>query len=91
MPFDCSSSCSLFFYHFSHDEAHIRYGWSIFILRLHVRRTDKSKEAGHRSLDEYMVYVAEWYDAYELTHPNVERRVYLATDESTLIKEAMLR
>ena len=45
----------------------------------------------YHSLDEYMVHVAEWYDTYELTHPNVERRVYLATDESAIIEEATQR
>ena len=28
-------------------------------------------EEDYHSLDEYMVHVAEWYDAYELAHPNV--------------------
>ena len=56
--------------------------------RLHVRRTDKNREAAYHSLDEYMVHVAEWYDAYELTHPNVERKIYLATDEPAIIDQA---
>ena len=63
----------------------------MFFLRLHVRRTDKTREAAYHPLDEYMVHVAEWYDAYKLTHPDVERRVYLATDESALIEEARYR
>ena len=48
-------------------------------------------EASYHSLDEYMVHAAEWYDAYELTHPNVKRKIFLATDESAIIKEATTR
>ena len=61
------------------------------LVRLHVRRTDKRKEASYHSLDEYMVHAAEWYDAYELTNPTVQRKIYLATDESRLIEEATKR
>ena len=62
-----------------------------FCFRIQVRRTDKTSEAAYHSLDENMVHVAEWYDAYELRHPNVERKVYLSTDESTIIEEAKRR
>ena len=61
---------------------------SKFYTRLQVRRTDKTKEAAYHSLDEYMVHVDEWYDTYEHTRPGVERNVYLATDDSTVIEDA---
>ena len=60
-----------------------------FGTRLHVRRTDKTSEAAYHPLHEYMTYVEEWYDAHELLHPGTKRRVYLATDESSLINEAI--
>ena len=60
---------------------------------MHIRRSDKNTENNntYHFLDEYMVYVAEWYDAYEIMHPNVQRKVYLATDEPAIIEEATTR
>ena len=62
-----------------------------FYFSLHVRRTDKTREAAYHALEEYMVHVVEWYDSYELSHPNIQRKVYLATDEQSIIKEAKRR
>lgn len=59
---------------------------------LHVRRTDKKAEARYHDIDEYMVHVEEWYDKYSVSHGNVlRRRVYIATDEPTVISEAKSR
>lgn len=35
-----------------------------------------------------MMYVEEWYDAYEYLHPGAKRKIYLATDDPHLIEEA---
>ena len=58
------------------------------MLRVHVRRTDKiGSEAAFHSVDEYMEHVEDFFDTYELIHPNVsfKRAVYLATDETSVL------
>ncbi|XP_054165845.1 alpha-(1,6)-fucosyltransferase-like [Oppia nitens] len=49
------------------------------VVGIHVRRTDKLAEALYHTLDEYMVYVEDFYRSYGNT--TVQRVVYLATDE----------
>ena len=58
------------------------------VSRIHVRRTDKTSEAKYHILEEYMVYVEEWFDAYEYLHKEIVRKIYLATDEPKLLDEA---
>lgn len=60
------------------------------ISRLHIRRTDKSSEAAFHNIEEYMPHVEEFYKIYELQHgmDNVERRIYLASDEPKVFAEA---
>uniref|UniRef100_H2Y9U9 GT23 domain-containing protein n=1 Tax=Ciona savignyi TaxID=51511 RepID=H2Y9U9_CIOSA len=60
------------------------------IVGVHVRRTDKISEASYFPLERYMDHVESWYDRYSMKHPGdkVVRRVYLATDEEEIIKEA---
>ena len=59
---------------------------------MHVRRTDKLKaEAAFHSLEEYMVHVAEYYDVLEKRQKVDKRRIYLATDDASLFKEATLK
>ncbi|XP_041354464.1 alpha-(1,6)-fucosyltransferase-like [Gigantopelta aegis] len=62
------------------------------IVGVHVRRTDKvGVEAAFHSIEEYMAYVDDYYDKLEARKPellNVQRRVYLATDDPNLLKEA---
>uniref|UniRef100_H2Z3T9 GT23 domain-containing protein n=1 Tax=Ciona savignyi TaxID=51511 RepID=H2Z3T9_CIOSA len=60
------------------------------IVGIHVRRTDKHTEAPPLALERYMDHVIRWFDRYEMRHPGdkVIRRVYLATDEPEVIKEA---
>ena len=48
-------------------------------------------EAAFHSLEEYMVYVDDYYDKLEARQPQLtadQRRVYLATDDPSLLKEA---
>ena len=54
-----------------------------------VRRTDKiNTEAAFHGIDEYMVRVEEWYEQLSLTQTVEQKRVFIATDEPTVIKEA---
>lgn len=57
---------------------------------MHVRRTDKvGTEAAFHGIDEYMKFVDEYFDIYELEHGvKVQRTVYLATDEVDVISDA---
>ncbi|XP_042870040.1 alpha-(1,6)-fucosyltransferase-like isoform X1 [Penaeus japonicus] len=59
------------------------------IVGVHVRRTDKvGTEAAYHSIDEYMRHVGEYYKALSLRQPDVIKRVYLASDDPTVINEA---
>ena len=59
------------------------------VFSVHVRRTDKvGTEAAYHSIDEYMGHVKTWYDDLALAQPDVVRRVYLASDDPTVITEA---
>ena len=54
-----------------------------------MRRTDKvGTEAAYHPIEEYMAYVDEWYRLYERNNSVEVRRVYLATDEPSLLAEA---
>ena len=56
-----------------------------------MRRTDKiGTEASFHSIEEYMVHVEEWYQyrAIATGHQVDQKRVYLATDDHQLLKEA---
>ena len=56
---------------------------------VNVRRTDKLIwEAAFYGIDEYMVHVEEWYEQLSLTQTVEQKRVFIATDETTVIKEA---
>lgn len=60
--------------------------------RVHVRRTDKvGTEAAYHSLEEYMFYVDEYYNLLEKHQQVDKRRIYLATDDANLLKEAKLQ
>lgn len=67
-----------------------RLNFSHPIVGVQVRRTDKitAREARYHGVAEYMTYVEEWFDTYEQKHPGVGRNVYLATDDTTVLKEA---
>ena len=56
---------------------------------VHVRRTDKiNTEAAFHSIDEYMVHVEEWYEQLSVTQSVEQKRVFIATDEPSVITEA---
>lgn len=61
----------------------------LFPQRIHVRRTDKvGTEAAFHSIDEYMTHVDNYYTMLKLSQPDVVKRVYLASDDPTVITEA---
>ena len=56
---------------------------------VHVRRTDKvGTEAAFHSIEEYMFHVEEWFKLYEKIKPVDRRRVYLATDDPSVLADA---
>ena len=58
------------------------------IVGIHIRRTDKvGTEAAFHPVEEYMKYVEEWFRKEELTHPDVKRRVYVASDDPKVLGE----
>ncbi|KAK7505522.1 hypothetical protein BaRGS_00003267 [Batillaria attramentaria] len=59
------------------------------IVGVHIRRTDKiAVEAAFHSLEEYMVQVDAYYNQREHHEDIDKRRVYLATDDPSVLKEA---
>lgn len=62
------------------------------IVGIHVRRTDKvGTEAAFHGLEEYMVYVEEYYKSLALSQDIKKKRVYIASDEPTVFNEAKLK
>ncbi|ELU04531.1 hypothetical protein CAPTEDRAFT_97586 [Capitella teleta] len=59
------------------------------IVGVHVRRTDKvGTEAAFHGLDEYMIYVEEYFNLLEKSQSIEQRAIYLATDDPNLHTEA---
>ena len=54
-----------------------------------MRRTDKLLlEAKKHSLEEYMIHVENWYQSYGKDYKVDKKRVFIATDDPSVIKEA---
>ncbi len=54
-----------------------------------MRRTDKvGTEAAFHSIDEYMLFVADFFDKLEIKEKIKVRRVYLASDDPSVLPEA---
>ncbi|KAL3875017.1 hypothetical protein ACJMK2_037959 [Sinanodonta woodiana] len=59
------------------------------IVGVHVRRTDKvGMEAAFHEIQEYMVYVEEWFSILEARQAVKKRRVYLASDDPGVLSDA---
>lgn len=66
-----------------------RLGFKGPIVGVHVRRTDKvGTEAAFHGIDEYMLHVQEYFQLLERRQNVDKRRVYLATDDPSLLNEA---
>ncbi|KAL1416775.1 hypothetical protein MTO96_027486 [Rhipicephalus appendiculatus] len=55
------------------------------IVAMHIRRTDKKKEAGFHDVAEYMQHAEEFYSTLTLRGQSVQKRVFVATDDPTVI------
>lgn len=59
------------------------------LVRVHVRRTDKvGTEAAFHPIEEYMVHVEEQFQLLARRVHVDKKRVYLATDDPSLLQEA---
>lgn len=59
---------------------------------MHIRRTDKIKtEAAFHPLEEYMEHVEEYFNQLDLSEPMDERRVYIASDDPSVLKDAKIK
>ncbi|XP_007886281.2 alpha-(1,6)-fucosyltransferase [Callorhinchus milii] len=71
------------------EEATRKLGFKHPIIGVHVRRTDKvGTEAAYHPIEEYMVHVEEHYKLLARKTEIDRKRVYLATDDPTLLQEA---
>ena len=60
-----------------------------FFFSVQVRRTDKiNLEASFHKIEEYMYYVDLYYEKLELSEKIDKRRVFLATDDPSVLSEA---
>lgn len=59
---------------------------------IHVRRTDKvGTEAAFHGIEEYMVHATEYFDILQKRTKVDKRRIYLASDEPTVLSDAQSR
>ncbi|XP_066550555.1 alpha-(1,6)-fucosyltransferase isoform X2 [Amia ocellicauda] len=71
------------------DEATRKLGFKHPIIGVHVRRTDKvGTEAAFHPIEEYMVHVEEHFQRLARNMHVDKKRVYLATDDPSLLQEA---
>ncbi|KAL1482207.1 hypothetical protein MTO96_033955 [Rhipicephalus appendiculatus] len=62
-------------------------GYEHPIVSLHIRRTDKKSEATYHEVTDYMKHAEEFYRALALRGKAVEKRVFVATDEPSILYE----
>lgn len=71
------------------EEATKKLGFKHPVIGVHVRRTDKvGTEAAFHPIEEYMVHVEEHFQLLARRMQVDKKRVYLATDDPALLKEA---
>ncbi|KAG5206812.1 hypothetical protein R6Z07F_008683 [Ovis aries] len=71
------------------EEATKKLGFKHPVIGVHVRRTDKvGTEAAFHPIEEYMVHVEEHFQLLARRMKVDKKRVYLATDDPSLLKEA---
>ncbi|KAE9527274.1 hypothetical protein AGLY_012972 [Aphis glycines] len=68
------------------EDYEVNFGFTKPIVGVHIRRTDKI--SSFHQLEEYMYYVEEYYKLQELNGEVTYKKIYLATDDPTLFKEA---
>ncbi|KAH7987861.1 hypothetical protein HPB51_026517 [Rhipicephalus microplus] len=57
------------------------------IVAIHIRRTDKKEEAAFHDVTEYMQHAEEFYSSLALRGQQVQKRVFIATDDPEVITE----
>lgn len=63
--------------------------WVFILFRVHVRRTDKvGTEAAFHPIEEYMLHVENQFQSLARRMHIDKKRVYLATDDPSLLQEA---
>ncbi|KAL1467272.1 hypothetical protein MTO96_042294, partial [Rhipicephalus appendiculatus] len=55
------------------------------IVAVHIRRTDKKREAAFHHVAEYMQHAEEFYSTLTLRGQSVQKRVFVATDDPSVI------
>jgi glycoprotein 6-alpha-L-fucosyltransferase len=70
------------------DESMARMGFQHPIVGIHLRRGDKIAEVPYQPLKAYMHYANEYFDVLELTQTVNQRRIYMATDDPEVVREA---
>ncbi|XP_031409438.1 alpha-(1,6)-fucosyltransferase [Meleagris gallopavo] len=71
------------------EEATRKLGFKHPVIGVHVRRTDKvGTEAAFHPIEEYMVHVEERFELLARRMHVDKKRVYLATDDPSLLQEA---
>ena len=71
------------------DEAEKKMKFRSPIVGIHVRRTDKvGTEAAFHAIDEYMFHAAEFFNRLEMRRKVDVRRIYLASDDPSVLQEA---
>lgn len=66
-------------------------GYAHPIVGLHIRQTDKNREAAYHDVEEYMSHAEEFYARLALTKPVSTKRVFVATDEPRVIGQIKSR
>ena len=69
------------------DQSRKQFQFQSPIVGLHIRRTDKQKEAKLFNIDEYMVKIKAFFDHLAKRKINIKRRVFVTTDEPHLIPQ----
>lgn len=62
-------------------------GYKHPIVAMHIRRTDKKREAAYHDVREYMQHAEEFYNRLTLKGEAIQRRIFIATDEPAVIGE----
>ena len=62
----------------------------IQIISVHVRRTDKSKEATFIDIEHYLSEIQDYYDILIAEgHPEITRKLLLTTDDPSVLEEVL--
>ncbi|XP_060578059.1 alpha-(1,6)-fucosyltransferase-like [Ruditapes philippinarum] len=71
-------------------ESRVSLGFKKVIVGLHIRRTDKLKEAYYYNVTEYMKAADNWFNIYEQSTGRAvkTRKIFLVTDEPSVVSEA---